>query len=323
MKHIERCVFTLLFALSCGFVAAERYGVVAYAEGPSFMRIRDGKTEVFRPDERDVAGMEVLTGDIYQTSKGAFLELTFDEIGATVQIAENTSFRCYMEDGGKKSSGELYYGRVRAKVGKLTGGSTYRLSSPSLVAGVRGTNFGLDVISNEDTSRVLHRVFCLEGSVLVGDLYGPTLKTVLLKGQEMVEKVAVPEGTAVEGDPAASAAEPAPLVKEPVAAEVVGFWERRPFAAAKATAGEAPASAETAVADASDTTEPKDKRDNVKLLRNTGSALMVVGILTSIGSALWRNTTESDDWRADAGITAGVVMFGSGGVLALLTAFAD
>ncbi len=320
MKHIERCVFTLVFALVCGFVAAERYGVVAYAEGPSFMRIRDGKTEVFRPDEKDVAGMEVRIGDIYQTSKGSFLELTFDAIGATVQIAENTSFRCDAEDGGKKSSGELYYGRVRAKVAKLTGGSTYRLSSPSLVAGVRGTNFGLDVIATED-ARVLHRVFCLEGSVLVGDLSGPTLKTVLLKGREMVEKVAVPDGTAVEGDAAASAAEPAPLVKEPVAAEVVGFWERRPFAGS--ADAETPKAVEEALADASDEAEPKAERNNAKLLRYTGTTLIVVGILTSIGSAMWRSTTDSDDWRADAGIKAGVIMFGSGGVLALLTAFGD
>lgn len=323
MKHIERCAILLVFALLCGFVAAEQYGVVAYAEGPSFMRIRDGKTEVFRPDEKDVAGMEILSGDIFQTSRGAFLELTFSAIGATVQIAENTSFRCNVEDNGKKSSGELYYGRVRAKVGKLTGGSTYKLSSPSLVAGVRGTNFGLDVIAADNSSRVLHRVFCLEGSVLVGDLSGPTLKTVLLQGQEMVEKIAASEDVVADGEADPSVAESIPLEKVTVTPAVVNFWEQHPFSAVAVEAPSEMAEDALANAAANDVPEPKSERNNIMKVRYAAAALMGVGFLTAIGSAIWEGTIGEDDWRADAGMKAGIIMFGSGGVLALLTGLAD
>ena len=52
------------------------------------------------------------------------LELGIREAGAVVKIVENTSFRCSREPEDNRTTGELYYGRVRAKVTRLARGST-------------------------------------------------------------------------------------------------------------------------------------------------------------------------------------------------------
>jgi len=216
--------FILLGSL---FFAAEPYANITFAEGASFVLIRNNKPVSWAVSDAKVLGMEILPGDILQTANSTFIEVVINPISATIQVAENTSFRCVADAGGKKSTGELYYGRVRAKVKKLATGSSFRISSPSLVAGVRGTDFGCDVVSAPapkdaaaatGSSPVINRVFCFEGSVIVTDAAQPVSPSVVIGGNEMVEKVVDKEGSAVVGVPA----------KAKLPEEVKNFWSDHP-----------------------------------------------------------------------------------------------
>jgi formylglycine-generating enzyme required for sulfatase activity len=121
----------------------------------------------------------------------------------------------------------LYYGRVRAKVAKLAGSSSYKITSPSLVAGVRGTDFGCDLIAvrprvkdgtDAGASPVMSRVFCFEGSVSVSEADGSADETILIEKNEMVEKLVVKDtGTAPAAVPV--------LQKKTLDVEVTEFWK--------------------------------------------------------------------------------------------------
>ncbi len=231
----------MLLILAPAAISVAPYASITFAEGSSFMLIRDNVSVVWKVSDSKVFGMEIKPGDIINTAGSTFLELSVYPIQATVQIAENTSY-CVAADGsGKKSSGELYYGRVRAKVAKLSGASSFRISSPSLVAGVRGTDFGCDVIVSRDAKKpVLNRVFCFEGSVSVtenspapvGAVSAPEApesvdspaNAILIGVNEMVER-------SVLAGQDTSAQQTQVMTKSSVSEEVHTFWEAHPVVA--------------------------------------------------------------------------------------------
>ena len=329
-------VICIILLCAVPLVAEGPFASIIYAEGTSFRLIRDGRQQQISVDSTDVFGMEVLPGDIFQTASETMLEFTIHELGATVKIAENTSFRFDREADNKRTTGELYYGRVRAKVDRLARGNTYRISSPSLVAGVRGTDFGLDVIALRQTappveaaedettreyaaaaaeSAVLHRVFCFDGSVLVGDFSGPELDTIILTAGEKVERVIIPS----------EKSDPAPLQKQRIDSEIREFWDMRPFKGIEV--GVIP------VTEVADTAEPSDQKGpaprplkfgstrSAKHMRVPGAltaTLMVLGT-SSFASAAVLDSVTSDDWLVQATQTSGYIMIGSGLVITILS----
>lgn len=216
------------------------FATIVYAEGRSFSVIRAGKSVSYSADNPDVLGLPIERGDILQTTSSTYLELFIRPVSASVQLAENTSFRCDGDESGQNSKGELYYGRVRAKVAKLSGSSTYRISSPALVAGVRGTDFGCDHFYNRPSvavtarspeatpSHVINRVFCFEGSVVVVPASDPGLKNVLVGSGEMIESSTM-VSTATESIPIE-------LITAPVSQDVTEFWKGRQFRGVDAVA---------------------------------------------------------------------------------------
>lgn len=302
-------VLSTILAFLVGAVAFAQtpYASITYAEGMSFILVRDGKTATWSIASDDVFGMEIKPGDIIQTSASSFLELAINPISATVQIAENTSFRFDADESGTKSTGELYYGRVRAKVAKLAGSSSYRISSPSLVAGVRGTDFGCDVISTAGAP-IVNRVFCFEGSVLVAEAVGTKLNTILIAKDEMVEKVVT---TGNETNPE----NVAPLEKKSLSGEVINFWNARPFSDSVTTVPPA-------------TTVPVRSADEEKSMRNkripniTAISLIALGSLTCIGAAIYSNQVSGDSPMIAPAQSAGIVMISSGIVLAVISSIA-
>lgn len=264
---------------SIGFTQTP-YATVVYAEGSTFSVIRAGKSVSYAVDNPDVFGLPIERGDILQTSPRTYLEVTIHPVSASVQIAENTSFRCDADESGQNSKGELYYGRVRAKVGKLSGSSTYRISSPSMVAGVRGTDFGCDhifvrpqVAGGEGTAEVastavVNRVFCFEGSVLVVPVSDPGLKTVLVGGGEMIESSATTAS--------ADGSIPVELTKTPVSTEVTEFWKGRQFRGPDVAALSAEAAAQAEIIAEAERQEvvKKQKRVRNHKVRLAGSAAL-------------------------------------------------
>jgi hypothetical protein len=280
--NIPKSVSSLVFVVMSAILVAETpYATIAYAEGNRFSVIRAGKSVSYDADSPEVIGLAIERGDILQTAADTYLEVLIRPISASVQLAENTTFRCNADESGAKSEGELYYGRVRAKVSKLTGSSSYRITSPALVAGVRGTDFGCDhfyvkppapdaAAGSAAQTPVLNRVFCFEGSVLVVPAAAPELETVMIGGGEMVENTAP---TVV-----AASKEPLTLVKAPVAADVTEFWKGREFHSSPA---------EPRVEEAAPLTEEKRqeiaqeiKRERNHKVRLAGSvALLLAGSL--------------------------------------------
>ena len=313
--------------------ASSPYATVSYAEGSSFTLMRNGKLTTFKTDDAAVLGMEIMPGDIIKTASSTFIEIFIKPIGAAVQIAENTSFRCDADSTGTKSTGELYYGRVRAKVAKLASTSSYRISSPSLVAGVRGTDFGLDVIAVRQSgaagtqpasSPELFRVFCFEGSVMVSSAVSTVSDTLMIEKNEMVEKI-VPPGK--ENAPEVTA----PLTKKPVTGEVVNFWKVHPFAVISALplpVASAPSSHMEGNLTVTDRPWPAGRDESAASIHNTklpyGSAVLLVGLgsICCAGAAVWSNHVDSAARFINPAFSAGGIMIGSGTVLALASLLA-
>jgi len=321
--RIHRALLCALFLVAGGFLLAQSpYATVVYAEGRQFTIIRAGRPAVYSAEGPDAIGLAVQRGDIVQTSAGTFLEIAIHPISASVQLAENTSFRCDADESGKQSKGELYYGRVRAKVSKLTGSATYKITSPSLVAGVRGTDFGCDVIyvrpqaaggatGAAPQSPVLNRVFCFEGSVLVVPAADPELQTVLIGRGEMIETSA-PAAIAEAASPA-----PVKLAKAPVSVEVSEFWKGREFRASPAESRREDTSAsqaETIVANQVLTEEERQEAE-VKVEHERNHKVRLAGsvALFAVGAAV---AASGYPEFQDDGMTSGVALTTTyGGVL--------
>lgn len=202
----KRLIFFVILTASMMLGAQQRFATVSYAEGNSLTVIRDGKALRYNPDRDDVLGLALMQEDLIQTGSGTFLEIQLQTISVRVQIAEHTSFRVTAERQEQQSAGELYYGRVRAKVAKLSGNESYRVNTPSLVAGVRGTDFSVDVIAVRpgtqtpsaeggaatagNATPVLYRVAVFEGTVAVqpAEQQVPEM-TVVVTSNQMVERL--------------------------------------------------------------------------------------------------------------------------------------
>jgi hypothetical protein len=327
----KRRVGVILLTLAVGFAAAAPWASVSYAEGKSFMLVRDGKTSTYSVDSAVVFGMELRQGDIIQTASSTFLEVFVTSVGASVQIAENTSFKCDADASGEKVSGELYYGRVRAKVAKLTGSSSFRITTPTLVAGVRGTDFGCDVIavrgSSTASAPVLNRVFCFDGAVTVArsdEAPGKnvpenavTAEPIVISKNEMVEALVSSDGRgaasgmagAADGASVVGAAAPSALVKTPISPEVTSFWGSRGF---------------TDVARAFPEGRTEDsRRRNLKIPAGASTAIIVLGTAACCGASWYSEHVDSDGVFVPPAYSAGIVMVGTGSVLALMSALLD
>jgi hypothetical protein len=313
----KRVLLTVCLFLVCVLgLGAEPYASVSFAEGTSFTLIRNNKPVSWSVTDGKVLGMELMPGDIIQTANATFVELVIHPIGATVQIAENTSFRCDADSTGKKSSGELYYGRVRAKVKKLALGSSYRIASPSLVAGVRGTDFGVDVVSAPKTdgaaattaSPVINRIFCFDGNVIVTGAGDAVSGSVSIGGNEMVEKA--------DGDIGLPA-------KAKVSDDITKFWSGHPVSPAAAQMLAVSSAKTVNGLTVIDRPWPAgeirvDDGRNLRIPNAMAAGLIGVGaVACSVFSALSANSGASP--IETPYYTAGLVMIGSGSVLAVVS----
>ncbi len=156
------------------------YGEVVYADGSEFTVVREGVVNNLRVDDAEALGYRLEAGDLIQTANATFLEISLEPRGDIIKIAENSSF-FLSAIGGELGdiSLDMLYGRVRAKVGKLSGGERFRIRNDATVAGVRGTDFGFDVVI-QPTSPIsgalnapLVKVYCFDGEVEVTPLSPP------------------------------------------------------------------------------------------------------------------------------------------------------
>ncbi|MCD1655250.1 FecR domain-containing protein [Treponema zuelzerae] len=313
------------------------FGSIVWAEGSTFTLLRGSSRRVYSVDDLEAIGTRLISGDILQTGPSTFLELSVREPRASIQIAENTSFLCSSDSAGRSSSGELHYGRIRAKVATLSGNSSFRLSTPTLVAGVRGTDFGCDLLVDQDASsaagvRMTHRVFCFSGAVLVSEITdegsGVAAEPVELSGGDMVERV-IETGSSSEA--------PVPLSSQPVSGEVEQFWGKRPVLGLDPAL---PASDEPIAEALPPPREPRtwkegswtvleiirpEWRKEELLMRNRQipswavAGLMTLGSTACVTGAWYDASVDSASSIPERSLSAGLVMIGTGSLLGLIS----
>lgn len=136
--------------------------VIEYASRDDVIVIRSGKP-VAVPDP---FGFELFEGDSVQTGRATLIEVRMLSGGAVFKLAENTTFRLTAASSGETVL-SLVYGRIRSKVQRLAGGESFVISAQTAVAGVRGTDFGMDVVAARGASAPTTNVYCFDGAVIV------------------------------------------------------------------------------------------------------------------------------------------------------------
>jgi len=193
--QITRCVLAICFVLTVtqAWGQGSAVAVVEYSSGDDLVVIRQGKRVAFK----DSIGLELFQGDQVQTGKAVFVEMRLYGGGAVLKLAENTTFILERLVDGQTSL-QLVYGRIRAKVEKLAGTDSFSVRSTQATAGVRGTDFGLDVVTSRTaSSATTTKAYCFEGSVeviayvrsdvLAAEALEPIPKAFIIAAGEMVQ----------------------------------------------------------------------------------------------------------------------------------------
>jgi hypothetical protein len=223
-------LIVLAFFILGGQVFSQRTaGQIVYAEGMGFT-IGTGETaEIYDITYDNVLGMDVFEGDFISTDPGSFLELQMKNSGNLLKISENTSFTVVESGEAGGGSFELTYGRVRAKVDKLFNQENFVIRGPSVTAGVRGTDFGYDILADtgeEGGSTV--NVYCFDGKVVVDKVETVTLE----EEGKTIEKEVVVETIILEPDQMITLQGEMlgrEMLTKPVEDEIRDFWSEQDF----------------------------------------------------------------------------------------------
>ena len=212
--------------------------VVIYAEGDGFTVVSGSDEHFYDLFEEDVIGLEFKKNDMIFTESDTLLEVQVASSNNIIKISENSSFK--IEDFEEKGGGSfaLTYGKIRAKVQKLTNTQKFTIDGKSAVCGVRGTDFGYDVVADplgvEDD--LVTKIYCFEGSVEVekkaevlveaeGDAQA-VVTEILPEEPGMVKKILITADEMVS----LSTREPEKeLVKETVSDEITAYWDLHEF----------------------------------------------------------------------------------------------
>ncbi len=168
MSRLRALLHCTLLAVGCAIVfprsleAANGVATVTYVSGSVERQAGGGYAPV-------AVGGTLAEGDRIRTGAASRTEMKLRD-GSLVRLGEKSQFTLQASTFGPKASqrhfsGKLLAGRVWAAVVKLVGAdSSFEVSTPNAVAGVRGTRFAAAVEpSGETTVRVY------EGTVLVSN----------------------------------------------------------------------------------------------------------------------------------------------------------
>lgn len=162
-------VFGVLLTFVVGVLPAqsqESYAFVIYAEGYDMSIYRNGELTSYDVLVDDVIGMPLLPGDLVQTDASTFVEIQVMPSRTVVKVAENTTFEIESIGGAGGGTFNMAYGRVRARVERITSDDPFQIRGFSAVAGVRGTDFGYDlVVERQATNELQTKVYVFEGEV--------------------------------------------------------------------------------------------------------------------------------------------------------------
>jgi hypothetical protein len=108
-------------------------------------------------------GAEVHAGDTIETGEGGRVEITMST-GTLLRLGESSRVTLTEDVPEKAFSARLLLGNIWAKVHKLVSGETFHIETENGVAGVRGTEFRVEVApEKEDLVRVYEGVVQVDG----------------------------------------------------------------------------------------------------------------------------------------------------------------
>lgn len=163
MKRLTASIVLTLLTLAAA-TASEAPAVLEYdviaVKRKLLLETADGEREM-------QVGDHARSGDVLRTGSRSRAELAVIEYSAKFVVSSKTSFRLAHDRPGLLL--EIERGSLRAVFGKLTDGDTRErlISTPSAVLAVRGTDYGVEVEKDGDTS-----VTVFEGTVEVWDVGG-------------------------------------------------------------------------------------------------------------------------------------------------------
>ena len=175
MKRILAIVLAL--AVVAVFPALAQQGpraVLEYfdnASGDLLMKLGDG-SEV-AGDNFDI-GMDVPVGATIVTFDGDSAEVRLQPNGSIIKIAANTNFLVEGLQGAGGADANRFavaVGKIRNVAARATGNDRYVVRGASTVAGVRGTDWGMEVLPGQ-----LERAFTLKGLIEFTNAAGQTIE---------------------------------------------------------------------------------------------------------------------------------------------------
>ena len=176
--------------LFMALAASVSFAGVAQAAPAGRIVLVQGKASVRRADEQSTrldasAGLTLEQGDQLRTERDTQLRILLSD-NSILQLGANTWFtvKRHETSGGaaapktRRSSFKLWSGRVWARVSKMfdsEGDNQFAIETPNAVAGVRGTEFVVDVAPNGATLvTVLEGAVAVDTEGAVGQVFGPS-----------------------------------------------------------------------------------------------------------------------------------------------------
>jgi hypothetical protein len=163
----------LLFLLLCSSATLfGQYGdpkaILAYAADEFEVEIVDAKGN-YVPDI--YTGMELSEGDTIRTNK-TVAEISLDPNGSILKLAANTVFTIKELQRTEAGTNDFHMvaGKLRTIASRTAVRSSYRVSTPSAVCGVRGTDFGVISIPG-----IEEKAFVLKGAIEYSNAAGQSI----------------------------------------------------------------------------------------------------------------------------------------------------
>jgi hypothetical protein len=284
--------------------AKTAYAEIVFVQGTDLLLLRsDGQ-----PISGEPIGARLSAGDQIQTGRKTTVELVTMPRKSRLRLSENTvvTIGSLSDDGS--TSLKLLYGRLRSKVEKLAGTPPpYNVVSRTFMAGVRGTDFGCDVLVARAGEQASAKVYCFEGSVEVAppkqELAGQgedTGKESLNKAPEETESFAPvlvsAGGMAVVEESARE--KTIDIAERPIDITIKAFWHANEFTAAQPVATAEIADSQGLPPGAAIDLKPIREGIHMKNRLMGGSLLLFsCGVAFDIASAMLRNkdNTQAND----------------------------
>jgi hypothetical protein len=176
MKRPTFFTLVLMSVLTAGTLWAQTAGEktqtsffaeIVYVQGDDIAVVSNGRLKALDSP----LGERLYRGDQVQTGGKTTAELVIMPRKSRLRLAENTVVTI-SDVGADGSTGiELVYGRLRSKVASIVDKKeSFNVKLSTVVAAVRGTDFGCDMLLDPSGGAVATKVYCFEGSVAVSAL---------------------------------------------------------------------------------------------------------------------------------------------------------